>query len=351
MKVALIGLAQSGKSAVFRSLGGGVPGEGAGGHSLQVANIKVPDERLDKLAEMFNPPKVVHADIDFMDVAGGRADQKGAGLSPQIVIEVRTADALIVTVRAFENPAVVHPLGSVDPVRDAKNVEAELTLNDLIQVEKRLQRMEKEHSDGLEKELLIRAKTLLDEEKPLRLLDVSPVEEGIIAGFSFLSRKPLLLLLNVSEGDIGRNPYPEADGFAAAKGYSLARYCAEIEAEIAELEQEEQAAFLEELGLDKSGRERLIREVYRLLRLVSFFTIGDTEIRAWSIPEGTNAVVAAGKIHSDMERGFIRAEVINFDMLMQQGSMQSAKESGRLRLEGKDSLICDGDIVKFRFHV
>jgi hypothetical protein len=267
------------------------------------------------------------------------------------VAEIRTADALVVVARAFANPSVVHPSGSINPLRDFRDVEAELALNDLMQIEKRLQRIEKEHSKGPEKELLTRVKTLLEAEKPLRTVSLSPVEQAEISGFAFLSRKPALLLLNISESDIGRAAYPELESFGRSRGVSLACFCAEIEAEIAELEEREQVAFLQELGLDTPGRERLIREVYRLLRLISFFTIGDREIRAWSIPEGTNALNAAGKIHSDMERGFIRAEVINFDAFTEATSMHAAKEAGLLRLEGKEYRVADGDIIKFRFHV
>ncbi|UCD56314.1 MAG: redox-regulated ATPase YchF, partial [Candidatus Hydrogenedentota bacterium] len=348
----ITGLAQSGKTTVFRSLVGFSGGsKETHGQGIHVGNVKVPDARLDRLAEIFKPPKVVNADIDFMDIVGVRADQKGAGLTPQVITEIRTADALVAVVRAFNNPSVVHPLGTIDPLRDIKNVEAELSLTDMIQIEKRLQKIEKEHSDGMEKEALLRVRGVLDAEGPLRLLRLNESELRTLAGFCFLSQKPLLLLLNIGEDDIGEPPNPEVAGFAEKNGHCLMQYCAEIELEISELEPEEQAGFLAEMGLQGSGKERLVRKVYDMLRLISFFTIGDTEIRAWSIPNGTPALQAAGKVHSDMERGFIRAEVINFEDFSEIGSMQAARDSGHLRLEGKDYEVRDGDLMRFRFHV
>lgn len=350
MKVAIIGLAQSGKTTVFRSLCGCRPGE-TSGQQMHVANVKVPDDRLEYLAGIFKPSKVVHSDIDFMDIAAGRLDQKGAGLSPKVVTEIRSTDALVMVIRAFENPAVVHPLTTIDPIRDAGNVTAELILSDLIQVEKRIEKIEKEHSDGLEKELLLKMKQVLDEGRPLRLIRFTPAEQIIVTGFNFLSQKPLLLILNISESDINAHAFPEFDDLALANGYSLMRYCAEIEAEMSELDEEGQAGFLAELGLQRPGRERMITEVYRLLHLISFLTVGEDEVRAWSIPEGTSAVRAAGKVHTDMERGFIKAEVIQYEDFKRFGSMHAAKEAGFLRLEGKSYEVQDGDIISFRFHV
>lgn len=352
MKVAIIGLVQSGKTTVFRSLvGPGSLSKEAHDGGVQVGNVKVPDERLDRLAKIFKPPKVVYADIDFMDVVGAHTDQKGAGLTPQVITEIRNADALVAVVRSFDNPSVVHPSGTIDPVRDVKNIEAELSVPDMIQIEKRLQKMEREHSEGLEKEVLLRVKLSLDSEKPLRLLKLNESEAALLTGFSFLSQKPSLILLNISESDIGKPPLPELVSFAEQNGHSLMQYCAKIELEISELDAAEQAGFLEEMGLQGSGRDRLVRKVYEMLRLVSFFTIGDTEIRAWSVPAGTSAIKAAGKVHSDMERGFIRAEVINFKEFSEIGSMQVARDTGHLRLEGKDYGVHDGDLIKFRFHV
>lgn len=316
-----------------------------------MGNVKVPDARLDRLAEIFNPPKTIHADIDFLDVVGVRTEQTGAGLTPQVIAEIRSADALVAVVSAFENPSVVHPMGSNDPLRDVKNIDAELNLTDLMQVEKRFERMEKEHAKGLEKDALARAKEWLDEERPLRLLELNATERKLLAGYSFLSRKPLLLLLNIGEAGIGEPPDAAIAEYVEMNRHSLTQYCAEIELEISELEPQEQADFLAEMGLEDSGKERLVRKVYEMLRLISFFTIADTEIRAWSVPRDTHAVKAAGKVHSDMERGFIRAEVINFEEFDRLGSMQAARDGGHLRLEGKDYEVGDGDLIKFRFHV
>lgn len=352
MKVALIGLAQSGKTTVFRSLTGVHSSSSGGkGHQVQIGNVKVPDARLDRLAEIFQPPKVIHGDIDFVDLIGPRTEQESAGLTPQVITEIRSADALVAVVAAFENPSVVHPLGSNDPLRDIKNIDAELNLTDLMQVEKRLERMEKEHSKGLEQDALVGAKEWLDAEKPLRLLDMSETDDKLLSGYNFLSKKPLLLLLNIGEDRIGEPPDARITEYIEQNRHSIMPYCAEIELEISELEAEEQADFLTELGLKDSGRERFVRKVYEMLNLISFFTIAETEIRAWSIPRGTPAVKAAGKVHSDMERGFIRAETVNFEDFDRLGSMQAARDGGHLRLEGKDYEVQDGDLIKFRFHV
>jgi GTP-binding protein YchF len=352
MRVAIIGLSQSGKRTVFRSLTGShVAARGTHRHEIEIGNVKVPDARLERLSEIFQPPKVIHVDIDFMDIAGALSNQKGVGLTPDIISEIRSADALLAVISAFSNPSVVHPLGSNDPLRDIRSIEAELNLTDLIQIEKRLKRMEKERSGGLEKDALLRAKECLEAERPLRRSGLNETELKILAGFSFLSQKPVLLLLNIGEEEIGKQAEPEIAAYVEENNLSLMQYCGEIELEISELEPQEQESFFAEMGLEGSGKERLIRKMYEMLRLISFFTIADTEIRAWSISQGTRAVKAAGKVHTDMERGFIRAEVINFDEFSKYGSMQASRDSGHLRLEGKDYEVCDGDLIKFRFNV
>jgi GTP-binding protein YchF len=352
MKIAIIGLPQSGKTTVFSSLTGTcTTAKGTHGHEVQIGNVKVPDPCLERLFEIFKPPKVVHADIDFMDIVGGHGEHKGVGLTPDVIAEIRNAEALLAVISAFDNPSVAHPLGANNPVRDIKRIEAELCLTDMLQIEKRLKRMEKEHSDGMEKDVLEKAREYLETENPLRTLDLNDTELKLLSGYSLLSQKPLLLLLNIGESDIGSALEPEFTACVEENSYTVMQYCAEIELEIAELEPDEQEAFLVEMGLQGSGKERLIRNVYEMLNMISFFTIADTEIRAWSIPRGTHAVEAAGKVHSDMERGFIRAEVINFTEFNELGSMQTAREGGHLRLEGKDYEVCDGDLIKFRFHV
>ena len=350
MKVAFIGLPQSGKSAAFGSLTGAHTAGGRG-HEIVMGNVKVADARVDRLAEVFKPDKTVHADIDFMDIAGARAEKTGAGLTPGVIAEIRSADALVALVAAFENPSVVHPLGSNDPLRDIKNIEAELCLGDLMQVEKRLERMEKEHTKGLEKDTLFRVKEWLEQEKPLRLIELNETERRLLFGYSFLSRKPLLLLLNIGENDIGAEPDPAVAAYAERNGHTLMQYCSEIELEISELQPDEQAEFLAEMGLKDSGKKRFVDKVYEMLRLISFFTVNESEVRARSIPRGTPAVEAAGKVHTDMERGFIRAEVIGFDDFDKFGSTHAAREAGHYRLEGKDYEVRDGDIIMFRFNV
>lgn len=351
MKVAIIGLAQSGKTSVFASLTGAQPASGGKGHEVQVGNVKVPDARLDRLTEMFKPRKTVYANIDFLDVVAPRTEQGGAGLTSEVITEIRSADALVAVTADFENPSVVHPLGSTDALRDIKDIDIELNLTDLQQAEKRIKRMEKERITGLEKEAMMRAARWLEEEKPLRLLDLNDTERKLLFGYRFLSQKPLLLLLNVGEDKIGKPVDAAIMEYATENRHSLMQYCAEIEREISELEPEEQVEFLAELGLEDSGKARLVRKVYEVLRLISFLTIGEDEVRAWSIPLGTRAVKAAGKIHSDIERGFIRAETINYEEFTRLGSMKAARDGGHLRLEGKDYEVQDGDMMDFRFNV
>jgi hypothetical protein len=351
MKVAIIGLAQSGKSTVFQSLTGAQPVAPGKGSGIQTGNVKVPDLRLDRLTEIFKPQKTVHADIDFLDIVAPRTEQGGAGLTSDIITEVRNADALVAVTADFDNPAVVHPLDSIDPLRDIKEIDIELNLTDLQQAEKRIKRMEKERTTGLEKDAVVRVAKWLEEEKPLRLLDLSDTEGKLLFGYKFLSQKPLLQALNVGEGKIGKPVDAAIAEYADENRHSIMQYCAEIEREISELEPDEQAGFLEDLGLEDSGKARFIRKVYELVRLISFLTVGEDEVRAWSVPLGISAVKAAGKIHSDIERGFIRAETINYGEFIRLGSLKAARDGGHLRLEGKDYDIQDGDIINFRFNV
>lgn len=352
MKVTIIGLPQSGKTSVFRSLTG--PSDGSdkgGGQHIHIRNVKVPDLRLERLARIFNPPKVIYADVDFLDMVAPRTDQKGTVLTPQAIAEIRNADAIMIVVRAFGSESVVHPLESIDPLRDVRAIEAELCVTDLIQVEKRLEVMKKEKTTQQEIDVLTRVKGFLDSEIPLRSQTFNKSESKLLAGFSFLSQKASLLLVNIGENDIGSSLSKDIIDYAENYGHFISGYCAEIEREIAELDHQDQKAFLIEMGLEESGKDRLLADIYDMLRLISFFTVADTEIRAWSIPKGTQAVKAAGKVHSDMERGFIRAEVISADELARIGSMQAAREGGHLRLEGKEYEMQDGDLVKFRFNV
>jgi GTP-binding protein YchF len=350
MKVVLVGLAQSGKTTIFNSLTG-MHSAGGRGHEVQMGNVKVPDARIDCLTRIFKPRKTTYADIDFLDVAGVRTEQTGSGFTQQVLAEMRSADAIVAVVADFDNPAIVHPLGRTDPLRDIKNIDAELSLTDLMQIEKRLDRIERERKKGLEKDTLVRAMEWLNEEKPLRLLELDDTAYKQLAGYNFLSRKPLLLLLNIGENKIGQPPDAAITEYVEENRHSLMQYCAEIELELSTLKPDEQAEFLADMGLQGSGKERFVRKVYEMLRLISFLTVGEDEVRAWSIPRGTLAVKAAGKIHSDIERGFIRAEGINFEEFARLGSMRAARDGGHLRLEGKDYEVCDGDIINFRFNV
>ena len=336
---------------MFSSLTGAHNGSSGKGHEIQVGNVKVPDVRLDRLTEIFNPRKTIHANIDFLDVVVPRAEQGGASLTSEVITEIRSADALVAVTADFENPSVVHPLGSTDALRDIKEIDIELNLTDLQQAEKRIKRMEKERTVGLEKEAMMRAARWLEEEKPLSLLDLNDTERKLLFGYKFLSQKPLLQLLNMGEDKIGKPVDAAIMEYSAENRHSLMQYCAEIEREISELRPEEQAEFLSELGLEDSGKARFIRKVYEMLRLISFLTVGEDEVRAWSVPFGTRAVRAAGKIHSDIERGFIRAETTAYKEFTRLGSMREARDCGHLRLEGKDYEVQDGDIISFRFNV
>lgn len=319
---------------------------------------RVPDERLDRLTAMFNPRKRVPATIEFTDiVAPGRA---GAAALVDVAA-YRNADALVHVVRAFRDEAVPHPAGSVDPARDAQAMEDELILADLGVVERRLERIErdlrKSRSPELEKEreLLVRCREALEQGQPLRALGLTGEDRRRLRGFQLLSAKPLLLVINLDEADVAAAARVEdaaaKTGLTAFLSRAATRavpVCAKIELEIAALEPEDAQAFLADLGLKESGLDRVIRASYDLLGYISFFTVGEDECRAWSIPRGTNAQEAAGEIHSDIARGFIRAEVVPYDALIARGSMAACREHGEVRLEGKEYIVQDGDIINFR---
>jgi GTP-binding protein YchF len=357
MKIGLVGRPKSGKTTLFNLLTGSrVPTSRyeTGRLELHTGVARVPDERVDRLSALFRPRKTTHATFDVVDLAGVPKGER-AGLE---VKEFRNADALLHVVRAFEDPA----LGAPDPRRDAEELELELILADLEVVERRLERLEasirKRRMDAevAEQTLLRRLKEDLEAERPLRAVALSAGEVRAIRGFTFLSQKPILHCLNVDEK-------AAADGARAAEAHGLepwgarprtrvAWVSAVIEAEVAQLDGEAQAAFLPDLGLAEPALRRLLRECYELLGLISFFTVGDDEVRAWPIPEGTRAQDAAGTVHSDIARGFIRAEVVTYDDLVAAGgSMAEVRARGQLRLEGKDYAVHDGEICHFRFNV
>ncbi|MBL8196644.1 MAG: redox-regulated ATPase YchF [Blastocatellia bacterium] len=350
MKVGIVGFAGSGKTTVFNTLTGlkaEVGGYG-GKDKANIGIIKVPDVRIEELAKIYKPKKKVFAEMNFVDVAGPQGEAVKSGLDTKLVAEMREADALVHVVRGFENPLIEQP---ADLLRDIKNFDIELILADLIPLENRLAKMKKEKANPREKEIIEQCKAALDEEKPLRSLDFSAEEWQMLAGFRFLSQKPVMLLINLSEDQIGQAIPLEVEQYAKDNGYKLITMCGRAEMDIAELPIEEQGEFLKDLGISEPARDRFIRSAYELLDLISFLTSGEDECRAWTIRRGTNAQRAAGKIHSDIERGFIRAEVVAYLDFIALGSEAKCRETGKLRLEGKEYIVHDGDIINFRFNV
>ncbi|HZQ90488.1 MAG TPA: redox-regulated ATPase YchF [Terriglobales bacterium] len=356
MKTGIIGLPQVGKTSLFRMLTKAHVAAHANPREAHVGVAKVPDERLDKLAALYNPKKLVHAAVDYVDVAaiGQEALKETAYLG-----NLRTVDALAHVLRAFDDPAVPH-VGEIDPRRDARNVDFDLMLSDLAQIEKRLERLEKDlkkmRSPELEKEneLLHRAKAHLEQERPLREMEMTPEDKKRVRGFMFLSEKPMLYVINVGESatlgadlEKAARKYGLGEPAARANCASLA-VCAKVEAELAEMSDTDAAGFLASYGLQESGLVRLIRKSYELLGLISFFTVGEDECRAWTVERHTRAVNAAGVIHSDLEKHFIRAETIHWDKLLEAGSEAEARARGTLRLEGKDYVVKDGDVMHIR---
>lgn len=353
MKVGLVGFAGSGKTTIFNTLTG-LAAEVGGYGAREKANIgviKVPDHRVDKLAEIYNPKKRTYAEISFVDVAGPQAEdaeQAQSGLDPKLVQHMREADALVHVVRAFDNAML---LQGADPARDIRSFDDELMLTDLVQIENRIMRLKKEKDSARENELMGRLKSALESEQPLRNTELTNEDIGLIAGFRFLSLKPLLLLLNQPEGSVAEGVPSEVQALAESKKLSAIAMAGKVEMEIAQLAADEQREFLQDLGITEPARDRFIRAAYSLLDLISFLTAGEDECRAWSIKRGTTAHKAAGVIHSDIERGFIRAEVTKFDDLVELGSEARCREQGKLRLEGKEYIVQDGDVAHFRFNV
>lgn len=366
LRAALIGFASAGKSTLFELMTH-VKETTRAAHTKGEVSIgvsKVPDVRLDRLTTMHNPRKRVPATVEFSDLA---VTGKGGGAQALVdVAAYKNADALVHVVRAFANPSVPPPSGVVDPPRDAQAMEDELILADLGVAERRLERLEKDlkksRSPELEKEhgVLVTCRTALEEGRPVRALDLHGDDLKGLRGFQFLSAKPLLVVLNVDEADLTdggagvRRIERAAD--TAGLGEFLSRastaavaVCGKIELEIAQLDAADAAAFLADLGLKESGLDRVIRATYELLGYISFFTVGEDECRAWSIPRGTAAQAAAGEIHTDIARGFIRAEVVSYDALTARGSMAACRDRGEVRLEGKEYIVQDGDIINFRF--
>jgi ribosome-binding ATPase len=358
MKVAIIGLASTGKSTLFQLLTGAAPQAPGGRPEPRLGVARVPDSRVEALAGMYRPKKTTHATVEYVDVPGVA---KGEGVALVDLPALRGIDALVHVVRAFESDLVPHPDGSVDPLRDAKMLDLELILADLSTVEKRLERLEanikkaNRGEDAAERAVFLKMKEALEAERPLRELDLPEEDRRRLRGYSFLSEKPVLLVLNLGEAAV-RDAAGEVErlglaGFAERPGFGLCPVSAPIEAEMAELSPEDAKSFREDLGLEEPGLDRVIRTSYGLLGLISFLTAGEDECRAWTIRKGTRAQQAAGAIHSDIERGFIRAETVAFDDLVAAGSVAACREKGTLRLEGKEYVVQDGDVINFRFNV
>jgi GTP-binding protein YchF len=359
LRAALIGLGSTGKTTLFQLMTSARetarPAHGKGEASIGIS--KVPDARLDRLTAMYNPRKRVPATVEFTDVAA--PVRAGAAQALVDVAAYKTADALVHVLRAFQDPAVPHPAGPIDPARDAQTMEDELILADLGLAERRLERLEKDLKRGRstdlerERDVLTACRAALEEGRPLRSLDLKGDDLKRLRGFQFLSAKPLLVVVNVDESQIARiEESVVAAGltaFLSRAATAAVAVCAKIELEIAQLEAADAAAFLADLGLKESGLDRVIRTSYDLLGYISFFTVGEDECRAWSIPRRSTAQLAAGEIHSDIARGFIRAEVVSYDRLIARGSMAACRDHGEVRLEGKDYIVEDGDIINFRF--
>jgi GTP-binding protein YchF len=356
MKSGIIGLPQVGKTSLFKILTKAHVEARANPREAHLGVAKVPDERLDRLAALYNPRKLIHASVEYADVAAiGQEALKETAYATSL----RQVDALAHVLRAFEDPAIPH-VGEIDPLRDARNVEFDLMINDLGQIEKRLERLEKDLKKAktaeLEKEheRLIKSKAQLEKERPLRELELAPEDRKRLRGFMFLSQKPILYVLNITETtDLGAELQGAVEKYklgelASRPNAGATAICGKVEAELSEMDDAEAAEFLASYNLKESGLVRLIRNTYELLGLISFFTVGEDECRAWTIPRNTRAVEAAGAIHSDLEKHFIRAEVIHWDALLEAGSEANARARGTLRLEGKDYIVKDGDVMHVR---
>ncbi len=355
MQTGIIGLPQVGKTSLFRILTRAKVESRSTPNQAHVGIARVPDARVAKLAEVFKPKKITYATIEYVDIGGLQKDREKNSAS---LVPLREADALAHVVRLFENPAVPHEGGSLDAIRDIVNVDLELILNDLEQASKRMERLEKDikkKKDPLleaELQVLTRCRQALEGETPLRELEFTPAEQKMLTGFMFLTQKPMIYVLNLGDEeaqDIDRvvEKY-KLEKLSTKPQTAVVPFCGKIEAELAELEDAEAAEMMKAYGLAESGRDRLIQATYRLLGLISFLTCGEPECRAWTIERGMTAQEAAGAIHSDIQKNFIKADVVNWEDLLKAGSFAAAREKAQVRLEGKEYIVQDGDVILFR---
>jgi GTP-binding protein YchF len=360
MKIAIIGLANSGKTTVFNALTRGnaeTTSYASGQLEPNVATVKVPDQRLQVLAKMFDPKKVTPADVQYVDVGGlSSGARQSGGLPPALLNFIGGADALLHVARAFEDDSVAHPEGSVNLARDVESVDLELAFSDMAIIERRLAKLNAEigkmsskdrEQRIAERDLLVTLLKELEDGKPIRDVELNDEQERLLRGYQFLTAKPLLLAINISEAQLGDPPqfaYPHRSSDVVA-------LCGKVEAELAQLDDEDAGAFMEDLGISEAARDRAIGSSYGLLGLISFLTAGPDEVRAWTIRRNTPAVEAAGAIHSDIQRGFIRAEIVAYDDLIKAGGMTEAKKQGTVRMEGKTYIVKDGDVCHFLFNV
>jgi len=356
MRLGIIGLPQSGKTTVFNALTRtDQPPTMAGGRiEIHTAVVDVPDERVDRLSNLFHPEKTIYAKVTYADIAGLEGSSSKAGISGALLNQLTQMDGFVHVVRCFESSNVPHPAGSVNPQRDMAAMDGELLINDLIAVERKLERLAEERKKGggrdravIERELALFEKLnlALGQEQPLRDVDLSQEEDKILSGFGFLTRKPILVLLNLSDGQ----PAPDLE-YPHARS-AVAGLQGKLEMELAQLPPEDAEVFKEEYGIQELGLQRVIRYSYDLLGLQSFFTVGEDEVRAWTVRRAATAHEAAGAIHTDLQKGFIRAEVVAYQDLITLGGLPEARSKGKLRLEGKEYLVQDGDIVHIRFNL